>query len=69
MLMPYDYIKRSYDFKPEVGKRVRHLESGSSGVIARENRSMSHCVMVRFDEHKHASPCHPSTLEYLPEES
>jgi hypothetical protein len=65
--MPYDYIKRSYDFQPEVGRRVRQLETGNSGVIARENRSMSHYVMVRFDERKHSTPCHPSSLEYLPE--
>jgi hypothetical protein len=65
--MPYEYIKRTYDFQPEVGKRVRHLETRNSGVIARENHSMSHYVMVRFDERKHIVPCHPSALEYLPE--
>ena len=61
----YDYIKRTYSFQPEIGKRVRHTVTNGEGVIAREARSMSHYVMVKFDGRKFAAPCHPGELAYL----
>ena len=64
--MAYDYIRRAYGVDPIVGKRVRHAITGDSGTIARENRSASHYVHVRFDGQKHAAPCHPTELEYQP---
>lgn len=63
--MAYEYIKRTYAFQPEVGRRVRLSETKGHGVIARENTSSSHYVMVRFDGRKHSMPCHPGELEYV----
>lgn len=40
-------------------------DAGRQGTVAREDRSQSHYVMVRFDGRKFASPCHPTSLEYL----
>jgi hypothetical protein len=62
--MAYDYIKRTYTFQPQVGRRVRHTVTGDSGVIAREDRSASHYVQVKFDGRKFAAPCHPMELTY-----
>jgi hypothetical protein len=63
--MAYDYIKRSYKFQPEVGRRVRHTVMQDQGVIAREDKSAGHYVQVKFDGRKFASPCHPDELEYV----
>lgn len=60
--MTYDYIKQTYNVEPKVGDRVTHEVTKQSGVIARENRSQSHYVMVRFDGRKHLLPCHPLEL-------
>lgn len=68
----YDYIKRAYPLAdvPNVGTRVRHNETNRLGVIAREDRSQSHYVQVRFDGDKHSLPCHPMALEHVaPEDS
>lgn len=65
--MPYDYVKRTYSVSPQVGARVRHLETGRCGAIMRENKSQSHYVMVRFDGQKHSLPCHPTALDYAPQ--
>lgn len=62
--MSYDYVKRAYGVNPVVGMRVRHNEIDKWGTIAREGRSAQHYVMVRFDGQKHASPCHPTSLDY-----
>lgn len=62
--MAYDYIKRTYDFQPEVGRRVRHTETNGEGVIQRERVGEGHYVQVRFDGKKHNLPCHPGSLEY-----
>lgn len=62
--MAYEYVKKSYGVFPEVGARVRHNETNKSGVISREDKSMSHYVMVKFDGRKFASPCHPTALDY-----
>ncbi|CAN7303637.1 hypothetical protein LJR164_001584 [Phenylobacterium sp. LjRoot164] len=67
--MSYDYVRRMYGVDPIVGHRVRHTEMKgprSFGVIARESPSQGHHVMVRFDGQKHASPCHPTALDYSP---
>lgn len=64
--MTYDYVKRTYSVSPEVGQRVTHQVTKKSGEIRRENHSMSHYVMVRFDGQKHPSPCHPTELDYAP---
>jgi hypothetical protein len=63
--MAYEYIKRTYSFQPEVGRRVRHLYTTNAGVITRENRSASHYVQVRFDGKTFSLPCHPDELEYV----
>ena len=63
--MGYDYIKRTYTFRPQVGRRVRHSETKREGVIAREDRGASHYIQVMFDDDSHALPCHPMTLEYV----
>lgn len=63
--MAYDYIKRTYDFKPEVGRRVRHTVTNNDGVIAREAPGMSHYVQVKFDGKKFSLPCHPGELAYI----
>ncbi len=47
--MAYDYIKRTYAFQPEVGRRVRHTVTTREGVISRENKSQGHYVQVKFD--------------------
>lgn len=61
----YEYVRRAYRVAPEVGARVRHNETGRAGTIAREDRSQSHYVQVRFDGDKHALPCHPIALDYV----
>ena len=69
--MAYDYVKRTYGVDPVVGARVRHTEMKgprSFGTIAREG-SAGHHVMVTFDGHGHASPCHPTSLDYAPVET
>lgn len=63
--MSYDYIKRSYAFQPEIGRRVRHTVTKGEGVIARESLSSGHYVQVRFDGQRHRSCCHPGELEYI----
>lgn len=67
--MSYDYIKRRYSFVPVVGERVRHTVTGNYGVIAREDKSQGHYVMVRFDGRGFRSPCHPDELEKIPGDS
>jgi hypothetical protein len=63
--MAYDYIKRSYAFQPEVGRRVQHTVTKQCGTIAREGRSNQHRVRVKFDGQKFALPCHPGELQFL----
>lgn len=70
MAETYAYVRRYYGVDPVVGARVRHTEMTgprSFGVIAREDPSQGHRVMVRFDGQKFASPCHPTSLDYAPE--
>lgn len=62
--MAYEYIKRTYKFQPEIGRRVKHTVTKNEGVIAREDRSAGHYVQVRFDGRRFVSPCHPDELEY-----
>lgn len=57
--MSYEYIKRTYLIEPKVGQRIEHDITKRLGQIAREDRSRSHYVMVRFDGDKHSLPCHP----------
>jgi hypothetical protein len=69
--MSYDYVRRAYGVSPVVGRRVRHTElkgPGAFGVITRERKSSGHYVMVRFDGDRHPAPCHPTSLDYTPEE-
>jgi hypothetical protein len=63
--MAYDYIKRSYKFQPEVGRRVKHTVTKDEGAISRESKSAAHYVQVKFDGRKFAVPCHPDELEYV----
>lgn len=63
--MTYDYVKRNYGVRPVPGQRVRHQETGKSGVIVREKQSAAHYVHVRFDGYKFSLPCHPNALDYL----
>lgn len=63
--MAYEYIKRTYAVTPEIGGRVRHHVTNKEGTIAREDRSASHYVQVRFDGDAHALPCHPTEMDYL----
>lgn len=63
--MSYDYVKRTYRVRPIVGERVYHKETKNYGVVAREDKSQSHYVMVRFDGMKQRLPCHPTALEYF----
>lgn len=63
--MSYDYIKRSYAFQPEIGRRVRHTVTKRDGRIGRESPSQGHYVQVWFDGQRFASPCHPGELEYI----
>jgi hypothetical protein len=60
----YDYIKRTYTFQPQVGKRVRHTVTGKLGTISQEGSSQGHYVQVRFDDCKFPRPCHPGELSY-----
>lgn len=62
--MSYDYIKRTYSFRPEVGRRVRHTVTGNLGAITREDRGQGQYVQVRFDGKAFSLPCHPMELEY-----
>jgi hypothetical protein len=61
----YDYIKRTYAFQPEVGRRVRHTVTKQEGEIKRESLSSGQYVQVRFDGKKFNLPCHPGELEYV----
>lgn len=63
----YDYVKRSYPVSPEIGQRVTHQVTRKSGVVARENRSQLHYVMVKFDGQKFSLPCHPTEIDYHPQ--
>lgn len=60
--MSYEYIQNYYGVVPKVGQRVQHEVTRKFGTIARENRSSSHYVMVKFDGSKHSLPCHPGEL-------
>jgi hypothetical protein len=62
--MTYDYIKDTYGVSPEPGKVVYHTVTKQWGVIKRESKSASHYVQVTFEGCKHASPCHPTELQY-----
>lgn len=63
----YDYVRRTYQVNPIVGERVIFTEykERPAGTIAREDKSCSHYVMVKFDNARWPSPCHPTSLEYL----
>lgn len=63
--MAYDYVKRTYCVSFNIGQRVRHTVTKQYGVVAREDKSASHYVQVRFDGRAHRLPCHPHELEYL----
>jgi len=64
--MAYDYVRRTYSVDPVIGQRVTHTVTHKSGIIAREDKSQSHYVKVRFDGQKHTLPCHPTELNYAP---
>jgi len=63
--MAYDYIKRAYEFQPEIGRRVRHTVTKREGLIGREDKSQGHYVQVKFDGQNFRLPCHPDELQYL----
>ncbi len=60
----YNYVRAQYAVNPVVGNSAFHTETKKWGVIARENKTCSHYVMVRFDGRKRADPCHPTALDY-----
>lgn len=62
--MAYDYVRRTYDVCPIVGRRVTHTVTAKSGTIAREDQTQGHYVQVKFDGQKFNSPCHPTELNY-----
>ena len=62
--MAYEYIKRTYGVSPEPGKVAYHTVTKQWGVIKREKPSHGHYVQVQFEGEKHASPCHPTELQY-----
>lgn len=64
MMSSYTWIKNTYSFQPEVGRRVRHTVTKKEGVIATED-SQANYVQVRFDGQRHKSPCHPGELAYI----
>lgn len=64
--MAYDYVRKTYSVDPVIGRRVMHVVTHKSGVIAREDKSQGHYVQVRFDGKRHALPCHPTELVYDP---
>jgi hypothetical protein len=64
--MSYDYVRRAYGVDPQAGAPVRHQVTKKFGVIDREDRGQAHYVMVRFEGQRHAVPCHPTELDYLP---
>lgn len=63
--MTYDYVRRTYEFEPRVGRRVRHDETQKEGVITAENLGCAHYVQVQFDGADFSLPCHPDSLEYV----
>ena len=60
--MAYEYVAKAYglDFKPRA--RVWHAVIKKAGTVARENKSQSHYVMVKFDGRGFSVPCHPQEL-------
>jgi hypothetical protein len=62
--MSYDYVRKTYNVDPVPGQRVRHQETGKSGVIVREKKSAAHYVHVKFDGMTFSLPCHPTALDY-----
>lgn len=62
--MNYDYIASVYGYRPEVGRRVRHTETGKFGVIKPEPRTQQHYVQVQFEGQNFNLPCHPKAIEY-----
>jgi hypothetical protein len=64
--MSYEYIRKAYRVAPVVGQRVQHEVTRKFGLIARENKSSSHYVMVKFEGSKHSLPCHPLELGLSP---
>lgn len=65
MMADYEYVRRQYGVAPVVGERVRHTEINKQGTIAKPSETHGHYVQVRFDGQKHASNCHPTSLEYF----
>jgi hypothetical protein len=64
--MSYGFIQGYYGLQFTPGLRVQHTVTKECGKVGREDRSQMHYVMVRFDGRKHASPCHPRELVFLP---
>lgn len=63
----YDYIRRAYGVEPIVGREVVHRETGKRGRIAPESAASGHYVMVKFPDYGDIRPCHPTSLDYSPE--
>lgn len=63
---PYAYIKRTYGVNPVIGARVCFTETAPNrmGIVVRP--ASGQYVWVRFDGQRHASPCHPTSLDYTP---
>lgn len=63
--MAYEYVKKNYALQPIVGRCVQHTVTKRFGKIAREDRSQGHYVQVRFQDDRHALPCHPDELKLI----
>lgn len=61
----YDYVKGYYGVDPIIGNSVRHTVTGQTGVIVSAKENL-HYVHVQFAGNNHASPCHPTELDYNP---
>ena len=63
----YAYIQRTYGVRPIPGDGVRHQITHREGVIVRP-RGDPHYVQVRFNGQRHSTPCHPTELDYPPDD-
>ena len=64
----YTYIADAYGVTFAPGDRVKLLEIGGEGIVARENQSQGHYVMVKYGGLKHARPFHPRSIEHIASE-
>lgn len=65
----YAYVRRVYGLSPHIGQRARLKNegdwTGKEGVVLYPGTSSAH-VHILLDGQKHASICHPHSVELLP---